>query len=157
MKTITLTQGKVAFVDDADFEWLSQWKWQAVLDGHTYYAVRTDYSGDRPRRISMHRLIMGEPKGKVDHKDGEGLNNQRGNLRPATDSENQWNRRKSRGCSSIYMGVSWRKDYKHWEAQIVRLRVKRHLGYFDSELEAARAYDKAAKELHGSFIRPNFP
>jgi HNH endonuclease/AP2 domain len=160
MKTITLTQGKVAFVDDADFEWLSQWKWHAlyVKRRDTWYAGRTDCSGPRPRTVRMHRLIMGEPEGiQIDHKDGVGLNNQRGNLRLATDSQSNCNRGKSCGCSSKFKGVSWRKDMQRWHAQIMHLGVTRHLGYFKYEKVAALAYDFAARELHEGFAKLNFP
>jgi hypothetical protein len=156
MKTIPLTQGKVALVDDEDYEWLSRWKWYAILNGHTWYAARKDCSGDRPRAVSMHRQIMGEPEGKVDHIDGDGLNNQRGNLRLATDPQNLWNSRKRRG-SSKFKGVYWTKRNKRWRAAITHLGVKKHLGYFDSEEAAARAYDRAAKEFFGPFARLNFP
>jgi HNH endonuclease len=158
MKAIPLTQGKVALVDDADFEWLSQWKWQAVLEGHVWYAIRTDRSGDRERKVKMHRLIMGEPEGvEIDHQDGDGLNNQRGNLRQATHSQNHQNRRKIRGCSSKYKGVSWHKLCKRWQAYIKLSGVRRHLGLFKSEKVAALAYDFAARDLFGEFAKLNFP
>jgi AP2 domain/HNH endonuclease len=152
MKTIPLTQGKIALVDDGDYEWLNQWKW--CVDGHGY-AIRKDSSG---QMIKMHRLIMGEPKGvQVDHIDGNGLNNQRGNLRPATCSQSLWNRGKYSGCSSPFKGVCWCKRKKRWRAQIAQSGVRLHLGYFDTEEEAARAYDKAARELHEGFAKLNFP
>jgi hypothetical protein len=158
MKEIPLSQGKVALVDDEDYEWLSQWKWCASFNGCTWYAVRKDCSGPRRRMVKMHRLIMGEPMGiQVDHINGDGWNNQRKNLRLDPNSQNQHNRRKNRRGSSLFKGVSWRKGCRRWWAYIVHLGVKKHLGYFDSEEVAARAYDKAAKELFGEFARLNFP
>jgi AP2 domain/HNH endonuclease len=157
VKEIPLTQGKFAKVDDADYEWLSQWKWHAKRGKRTWYSARTEGSGDQQRTIRMHRLIMGGSDLQVDHKNGDGLNNQRKNLRLATNGQNQCNSRKNRRGSSIYKGVSWDKYRKRWRATIVYLKVQEHLGYFDSEIEAARAYDKAARELFREFARLNFP
>jgi hypothetical protein len=157
MKEIPLTQGKVALVDDEDYEWLNQWKWCANWDGRNWYVVRTDYNDDRSRRVRMHRQIMGEPESKVDHADGNGLNNQRKNLRLATDPENQWNRRKSCGCSSIFKGVVWHKRDECWQTQIKHLGIRKYLGSFKYEKVAALAYDFAARDLFGERARLNFP
>jgi AP2 domain len=101
----------------------------------------------------MHSLIVDYPK--PDHIDGNGLNNQRSNLRPATASQNCINRRT--WGRSAYRGVSWFKLYSKWNAAISYQRKSRNLGYFASEEDAARAYDAAARELHGAFARLNFP
>jgi hypothetical protein len=156
MKTIPLTQGKVALVDDADFEWLNRWKWQAARGGHTYYAVRTDYSEGRKRKISMHRLIMGAPEGvEIDHQDRDGLNNRRENLRLATRSQSMRNRRT--WGSSLFNGVSWIKSKRRWQVQIQHQEVQKYLGSFKCEKVAALAYDFAARELHEGFAKLNFP
>ncbi len=85
MKEIRLTQGKVALIDDADFEWLSQWKWRCSRHFRTWYAMRTVHSLGKTMTVSMHRLITGaKPGEQVDHVDGNGINNQRNNLRFVT-------------------------------------------------------------------------
>jgi hypothetical protein len=156
MKEIPLTKGYVALVDDEDYEWLSQWKWTARKANHAYTAYATRWSSlkDGPRHlISMHRLIMGDPPGRqVDHWDTDGCNNQRGNLRVATRTQNNANRRKQ-ASSSQYKGVSRRKDCARWVACIGKSRTC--LGYFPSEIDAARAYDVAAKEMYGEFALTN--
>lgn len=104
----------------------------------------------------MHRLLCPFAKGGVDHINGNGLWNSRSNLRPATHSQNGSNQAKtSRKTSSIYKGVCWNKKNSAWCASIGIMR--KHLGYFKSDLEAAKAYDKAAIAKYGEFARLNFP
>lgn len=152
IRFIPLTKGQVAIVDKEDYEWLSQYKWHAVNNGEKFYAYRCR----NKRSLSMHRAIMNEPKGMlVDHKDGNGLNNRRNNLRVCTTSQNHQNRRRTFG-SSRYKGVHWNKKGKKWAAAITDKGKYKFLGHFDDEAEAAKAYDRKAKELFGEFAYLNF-
>lgn len=158
MKLIPLTQGKFAMVDDEDYPALSQFTWQAKKGGKTFYAGRKiTVSFKTCRHVTMHRELLGIA-GDVDHRDENGLNNQRYNLRPATRQQNGANRRKFvSSSSSKFKGVCWHIRRKKWTAQI-RLNYKlKYLGIFESEIDAARAYDTAAREYFGSFGKFNFP
>ena len=105
--------------------------------------------------LRLHRAILNPPKEKIiDHIDHNGLNNKRSNLRICTMAQNAANRRKVKG-SSNFKGVSWHKRHQMWQAKIQRGKWS-HLGYFNDELEAAKAYDKAAKDLWGEFAKLNF-
>ncbi len=157
MKEIQLTKGKVAIVDDADYEWLNQWKWHAGSGRGTIYALRK--SGKRPfmKTICMHRLIMNTPNGmEVDHINMNGLDNRRKNLRNCTRIQNARNVKILSTNHSGYKGVSWSKFANKWSAYINIDGKKSHLGYFCIVQDAARAYDKAAKEFFGEFARTNF-
>lgn len=159
MKEIRLTRGKVALVDDADFDWLNSVKWYAYRKGDSWYAQRTRSRKEKegPRGVFMHQLlaaVMGFSR--PDHKDCDGLNNQRRNLRAATQSEQLCNRRAQSNNTSGFKGVSWHALRRRWRAYIVVGRQQRHLGLFDAAEEAARAYDAAALVLFGDFARPNF-
>lgn len=158
MQQIVLTRGYVALVDDEDFDRVSNRSWHALVvkSGLVYAASKT---GGRlhGRTLLLHReILVGK---KIDHIDGNGLNCVRSNLRVATMSQNQWNKRKGRSGSSTsrYKGVDWHRLGKKWRARIVQYRVSRHLGLFVSEEDAARAYDAAARRLFGEFAALNFP
>lgn len=161
MKEIVLTKGKVALVDDSDFEWLNQWKWYAYKAGNSFYAKRVEYYFDgnirKRKMIKMHRLILGlkDPKIFVDHRDHDGLNNQRANIRPCNNSENQRNRQSAKGSSSNYLGVYWYKKYSNWNVKIHINGKQKTLGYFKTEIEAAMAYNEAAKIHHKEFANLN--
>jgi len=155
MKEIPLTRGKVALVDDEDYELLNQWKWYAVKSHNCWYAQRTIYQGVNNSYIKMHRLILNTPEGmQSDHINGNGLDNRRENLRVCTNTENCRNQ-KPQKHSSIFKGVTLYKSRNKWVARIKVSRSSINLGIFNSELEAAQAYDKAAEKYFGEFARTN--
>ena len=161
MAEIILTQGKTAIVDEADFEWLSQWKWYFWKGRNgNGYAIRKDNLGivDGIRKwdiFRMHRVIMSAPSNmQVDHINVNPLDNRRENLRLCTHRENTYNKKKSRG-SSKYKGVSWKRDNNKWQAAI-RCGLETHyLGLFSSQESAAAAYNEAAIKYFGEFAGLN--
>lgn len=159
MREIELTQGFVAFVDDEDFDWLSQWKWHVWIDERhdSPYAIRNTYNAGVEGTAKMHRVIMGDPVGLVDHVNREGLDNQRHNLRVVTVSQNAHNRKRNSNNTSGYKGVGWRKDLGKWTAIIGVDGRRLFLGFFTHREEAARAYDAAAVEHVGEHATLNFP
>lgn len=157
MKTIPLTRGFVALVDDQDYERLSAFKWRVLLRDDIAYAVR---SSPRPnsRTLYMHREIVGGAE--VDHRRHDVaariVDNQRSNLREARHCQNQANQRKQRGGrTSIFKGVGRKRD--KWRAYIERDGLQRHLGHFFNEGYAALLYDLAAVAASGPFALTNFP
>jgi len=168
MKTIQLTQGQVAIVDDEDYEWLSQWKWTADWSSKTssFRARRNVYrKSKKPTVIRMARVILNLKTGdkrQVDHINHNTLDNRRCNLRICTNQQNARNRYKrkknNRGhkVTSNFIGVCWSKQNKKWIAQITDRGKHFHLGSFNSEIEAAKAYDKKAIELSNEFANVNF-
>lgn len=162
MKKIKLTQGQVALVDDADFDWLNQWNWCAHYAPHTnsFYAVRESRKKEgKIRAIWMSREILklkqGD-KGQADHINHDTLDNRRCNLRVCTSRQNNMNRKADRNSSSCFKGVSWRKYHKKWGVEIALKGKNKHIGYFSVEEDAARAYDEAAKIHFGEFAHLNF-
>lgn len=158
MKEITLTKGYVAQVDDTDFDELNKYKWFVVVGKTNVYARRklNDGAGVR-RELLMHRSILQPPDSNthVDHIDGNGLNNQRCNIRLCTPAENTRNSRSIAGSSSAFKGVSWNKARKKWKATISLNGGLKHLGLFENENIAAAAYNYAAKIIFGKFARLN--
>lgn len=155
MKEIRLTRGKVAIIDDEDFELVSQYKWCA-LDNHGFGFYAVSRTKDQVA-VYMHRLIMGEPVGVlIDHKNRNSLDNTRKNLRLATVSQNGGNR-KAHGQGSIYKGVVYIPKSETYQVRIACQKKRIFLGYFENELDAAKAYDRSAKRLFGEFAKLNFP
>jgi len=165
VKEIVLTQGKVTIVDDKVFAELDQLNWYAVHLGNSFYAERTSKRiQGRRHDILMHRVIMemhlGRPlksKEHIDHINKDGLDNRLCNIRVCTNQQNQMNRGKQKNNTSGYKGVSWVNRDEKWKAHIRYDGETIYLGYFDSKEDAARAYDKKAKELYGKFAVLNFP
>lgn len=155
---IPLSRDLAALVDDDDYEQVMQHKWSASPSNRTSYAITGTGAPDgRKTTMSMHKFLTGWAL--VDHINGDGLDNRRSNLRPATTLENNRNRRKASNCTSGYKGVTMnaRSQRSPWKARIGINGKRRDIGVFATAEEAARAYDKAAKEHYGEFAWLNFP
>lgn len=151
MKKVPLTQGLFALVDDEDYNTISKFKWCAHRPRNvTYASARIGH-----KMVYLHRFLMPWIP-RIDHYDGNGLNNQRSNLRSATRSENGCNRGRNKNNISGFKGVSWFKKTNQWRARIGLDGRDRLLGYFDDPTAAAKTYDKAARRLHGKFAHTNF-
>ena len=152
-RLIPLTKGKYAKVDPQDYDKLSADKWHLFEGKKNLYAARTEGR----KNVFMHRRIMNSPKGYlVDHINRNGLDNRKANLRIATNEQNCWNsdRGFNKGTSK-YKGVRLDKRSGRWFATIRHDGRKIHLGMFATEIEAARAYDKAAELLRGQYALLN--
>lgn len=159
-KEIKLTQGKVALVDDADFDYLNQWKWYTHRDPKNgkFYAVRNyKICNNKRGRILLHRLIINNTNTKMhtDHCNGNTLDNRKINLRICTASENSANKNKFINNTSGYKGVSWHKVVKKWHASIRKDNINYFLGYFINIKDAAKAYNEAAFKYHKEFSNLN--
>ena len=154
MKEISLTQDKVALVDDWEYENLNKYKWCVRKCQNTSYATRR--SARKNKTIYMHHLILPLASNlEVDHIDKDGLNNQRHNLRLCTRQQNMMNKKPSSSYYSKFKGVTWYKRQCKWVTRITINRRRVCLGYFDSEKEAAFAYNVAATEHFGGFAQLN--
>lgn len=151
MKRISLHgkygEGKYALIDDEDYEIVSLFRWNVNTGGYVYtYQL---INGQR-ENILMHRLINNTPKKfSTDHIDHNTLNNLKYNLRTCTHQQNMHNRKQTKICSSKFKGVSWDKQTKKWRALIRFNNIKKSIGYFNDEIEAAEAYNTAAVKMFG--------
>lgn len=152
-KQIPLSQGLFATVDNEDFEYLMQWKWYAHKGNKTTYAERME--GNPQKVIKMHVQIMNPGNMmKVDHKDLNGLNNQRCNLRVCTHAQNSVNDGLQKNNKTGFKGVCFARGKFHAGIKVNYKRI--HLGVFQTAEEAAKAYDQAAKKYFGEYARTNF-
>jgi hypothetical protein len=153
MKTIPLSRGKFALVDDEDYDVLNRYTWHCNNSGYAMQRVR---HGKEKRNIMMHRVILSCPDGmQTDHIDGNRLNNQRSNLRACNQSQNEINKRRRKTNTSGYKGVCY--NGKYIIARVSANGKSYHLGIFPDKVSAAKAYDIKARELFGEFARLNFP
>jgi len=149
MKEIKLTKGKVALVDDNDYEWINQWKWYANKIGNTYYALRTSREDDRRVEVCMHRKILGLEFGDglvTDHINRNGLDNQRENLRITNKAGNAHNSKLPISNTSGYKGISWNKRDKYYETYIAINGKRIRLGYYRDIQKAIQARLRAEKK-----------
>ncbi|MGA2092655.1 MAG: AP2 domain-containing protein [Sedimentisphaerales bacterium] len=159
-RRIYLGHGKYTILDSRDYYRLRHYRWFAVAQGGNFYAHRfAIIKNTTSKQVSMHREIKNAPKNRiVDHHNIVTLDNRRANLRLATRSQNSCNRKKIKTkCSSRFVGVTIDKRNGRWIAHITYGGKTRHLGSFDSEIDAAKAYDKAARKYFRRFVRLNFP
>lgn len=161
MKEIPLTKGLTALVDDEDYERLSAYRWfgERSKNGRTGYAVtKSGYGRKGTKSIRMHQILMGdgEPGLEIDHKNRNGLDNRRSNLRWATKAQQRANQPVRVDSKTGFKGVNLLHG-KYWAAHIAAEGRQLHLGYFPSSEDAARAYDAKARELFGEFACLNFP
>jgi len=154
MKKILLTQGKVSLVDDDDYERLARYPW--CYKGSGYAVRRGPVTDGKQSLLYMHKEILNiGPEKEVDHINHDRLDNRRANLRVCDHKQNARNMKRRERKTSQFIGVYWERARRKWHAQVKLNYRARFIGRFDSEEEAARAYDQAAVMLHGEFASTN--
>lgn len=146
---VTLTKGYTSVIDAADVSLVEGYNWTALeTKTDVVYACR----GNGKKVIYMHREILNPPDDKVvDHKDRDGLNNRRNNLRECSKTENAYNVKKHKDNSSGYKGVTWDKSRGKWKSQLSLSGKNTFLGRFDTPEEAFRVYCEANEKYHKEF------
>jgi len=161
MRQLILNDGSAALVDDIDYYYLSQWIWHLHSVFGVDYVARSVRENKRCKLLFIHKEVAERMRLNItliiDHKDRNPLNNCRDNLREATKSQNMANSKRALNNTSGYNGVHFSKCKYKWVAQIGFNNTRKHLGYFNTPEEAAKAYDKAAKQYFGEFAFFNFP
>lgn len=153
-KLIPLTQGKFAIVDEEDYTKVIIYNWKLLRLSHRLEYVRASHKG---KKIYLHRLIMGFPENKcIDHKNHNGLDNRKENLRKCTRAENNMNIPKRKESKSKFKGIFWHPKANKWCAQISINNKMCHIGLFNKEEDAAMAYDEKARIFYGEFACTNF-
>lgn len=154
MKTISLTKGKFALVDDSDFDIVSKYKWHAELHMKTHWYA---FAQIKRKPTSLHRFLLQPMKGEeVDHRNGNGLDNRKSNLRTVKHAQNMWNKRMYKNNHSGFKGVyAVSRGLKKWRARITILGKKISLGYFYDPFTAQLVYKKAARKYFGEFAYQN--
>jgi hypothetical protein len=161
MKFLATNSTRFASVLDEHWDRLSKFKWfdngRVIFRSITSSTKRNQYGVKANEYITLSNEVMMTRKVKYDHKNRDYLHNLPENLRVCNSSQNAMNRVKRTRTSSKYLGVSWKRLNKKWQAQIVKDRKKIYIGLFESEIDAAKAFDKKAFELYGEFAVLNFP
>lgn len=142
-------------VDDEDYEHLASFHWCIHKSKTCFYAMRNEWSKNKAKKIFMHRYLLGMPTKYVDHIDGNTINNQRCNLRLASSSESQQNRRKQTNNTTGFKGVHFYKAYKKYSVHIGHNHKNIFGGYFDNPIDAAKRYNELALKYHGDFASLN--
>jgi hypothetical protein len=152
----TTKNGVKVLIDEEDYPYLNKFLWKAIKKRNKYTDICSTHYG---RIVRMHRLVMNVTDSSIliDHINCNPLDNRKQNLRICTAKQNSRNRKKWSGkYSSIYKGVCWNKIHKKWTSRIKTDSKRILLGYFDDEILAAKAYDRAAKKYHKNFANLNF-